>query len=663
MRGITFVENFKKSCLYKDLYLNNRDELFIAIRNGYLNIYYNSISIAKVYYTQRGQIRCEINQYYFTGISNSPILTLCSEHEIYEQIIANYETIKKYSDKKTNEEKKAQAQLFIKNNMNKDSAWYCTDVEWCKTKDKSHPDFNARFDIVAISKRAPHRIAIIELKYGRDAVSGSSGLMKHITDFYKFGKYGYYESFKLETISILQNLSETDPVFPDELSQLKLEQIACQPEFYVITLDNNAYGKQSTPKQTVGGYLFNDASRWNSHRVSGHTIESAFGDVTDPNNDKVFARFLFSPATLDELRNMQGFDIIETSLYKQPSKHIEPPNQAKIVSRIEERKATNYREKEKCRQLQLMRQGSEVFYGAQGGGTLNNRNWEFCIKNNESEKNVYKGIVKDCVDYFLRENIVFWRSEGIPNHILSSQVACLNHLFAIRQDKDIALQLAKMMIGEKVVDLETMKCDMSHSYISFEVTSSRDYLNERIVKRGANCTSVDAAMVAITKDGTRILIPIEWKYTEGNEYNIDKSGTEGSGKERLRRYSGLIDNSSQLRSIANGYLNTIYFVEPFYQLMRQTLWAEQIIAHKEVELIKAEDFVHIHVIPKENTQLLHRKYRYSKKGLEKTWRSQLLDESKYKCITPEDIVSILNQSGKYSELAKYLSVRYGYNLK
>ena len=174
-------------------------------------------------------------------------MTLCSEHEIYEQIIANYETIKKYSDKKTNEEKKAQAQLFIKNNMNKDSAWYCTDVEWCKTKDKSHPDFNARFDIVAISKRAPHRIAIIELKYGRDAVSGSSGLMKHITDFYKFGKYGYYESFKLETISILQNLSETDPVFPDELSQLKLEQIACQPEFYVITLDNNAYGKQSTP--------------------------------------------------------------------------------------------------------------------------------------------------------------------------------------------------------------------------------------------------------------------------------------------------------------------------------------------------------------------------------------------------------------------------------
>ncbi|MBR6604355.1 MAG: hypothetical protein IKK92_00560, partial [Prevotella sp.] len=140
--------------MYKDLYLNNRDELFIAIRNGYLNIYYNSISIAKVYYTQRGQVRCEINQYYFTGISNSPILTLCSEHEIYEQIIANYETIKKYSDKKTNEEKKAQAQLFIKNNMNKDSAWYCTDVEWCKTKDKSHPDFNARFDIVAISKRA-----------------------------------------------------------------------------------------------------------------------------------------------------------------------------------------------------------------------------------------------------------------------------------------------------------------------------------------------------------------------------------------------------------------------------------------------------------------------------------------------------------------------------
>lgn len=662
MRGINFAEKFKASCLYKELYLNHRDELFLAVRNDYLNIYYNNISIAKVSFTQSGQIRCEINEYYFTGISNSPTVTLCSEKEIAERLIAQYETIKCNSEKKTNEEKKSQAQLFIKNNRNRLSEWYCTDVEWCRTRDDEHRDFNARFDIVAISKKAPHRIAIIELKYGREAVSGSSGLMKHITDFYKFGKYGYYEQFKLETWSILMNLRDLDPDYPQELEQVQIEQMASRPEFYVITLDNNAYGRQCTPKQTVGGYLFNDPSRWNSPRVSSNTIESKFGDVTNPDNDKVYARFLFSPATIDDLRDMHEIDIIEDAIYQLPSKRIECNSPSCMGLAIERKHISNYREKEKCRQLALLQQGSDVFYGAHGGGTFNNRTWDFCIKNDESQKNLYHGIVNECLDYFSNENIVFWGSEGIPNHILSSQVACLNHLFAIRQDKDIVLKLVKMLIGEDAIDVEPMKCDSSLSYISFEVTSSRDYLNEKYVKRGANCTSVDAAIVAILNGGTKMLIPIEWKYTEGNEYNIDKSGTEGSGKERLRRYSQLIDSSGQLVTIPSGYLHTIYFVEPFYQLMRQTLWAEQVIAHKEQELIKADDFIHVHVIPKENAQLLYRNYKYSEKGLEDTWRSQIANQNKYKWVTPEEIARVISLSGKYSGIVKYLCARYGYNI-
>jgi hypothetical protein len=218
-----------------------------------------------------------------------------------------------------------------------------------------------------------------------------------------------------------------------------------------------------------------------------------------------------------------------------------------------------------------------------------------------------------------------------------------------------------MLIGEDAIDVEPMRCDRALTYISFEVTSTRDYLNEKLVKRGANCTSVDAAIVAVMKDGTKMLVPIEWKYTEGNEYNIDKSGTEGRGKERLRRYSQLIDSSSQLVTIPNSYLHTIYFVEPFYQLMRQTLWAEQVIAHKEQELIKADDFIHVHVMPKENEQLLYRKYKYSERGLEDTWRSQISNQKKYKWATPEEIAHLISQSSKYAELVEYLNVRYGYD--
>lgn len=657
IRGISFVEKFKESCLYKDLYLQHRDELFIAVRNEYLNIYYNNDNVAKVKYIQNGMIKCEISSYYLTGISKSQMLTLYSEDEIRKQIVDQYETIKTNSDRRNKDEKKSQTQLFIKNNRNKKSEWYCTDVEWQNPKDKEHPDYNARFDIVAISRKAPYRIAIIELKYGRESVSGDSGIMKHVSDFYKFGKYRYFERFKLETKAILRNLRELDPDFPDELRQIRIDDIVHRPSFYFIVLDNNKYGDQCTPKQTVGGYLFNDANRWDSPRVSCKTVESVFGDVTDPNNGKIYIKFLFSPKTLEDLHAMQELDIINEKMYELPNGLMPPSNPQKAISLPPKSTSGNYKNKELLRQLELMR-NTNVFYGACGGGEFKNKTWEFCLL--DSRKNLFEDIVDDCANYFQNENIVFWGNNGIPNHILASQVACLNHLFAIRYDRDLVLRLARIVAGHEVEDVESVECDKSRPYIAFEVTSSKDYLNEKYVKRGANCTSVDAVIIARMNGGRKMLIPIEWKYTEGKDYNIDLSGTEGSGKERLRRYTDLINASDQLQSMPKGYLNTVYFVEPFYQLMRQTLWAEQIIAHKSVEPIKADDFVHVHVIPKENETLLHRRYRYSGRGLEETWRNLILDQSKYKCIEPKNIVKMIDESGRYAKLVQYLNLRYGY---
>jgi hypothetical protein len=47
--GKKFAEAFKKSGLFS-LYQNHNDELFIGVRNDYLNLYYNCDSIAKVEY-------------------------------------------------------------------------------------------------------------------------------------------------------------------------------------------------------------------------------------------------------------------------------------------------------------------------------------------------------------------------------------------------------------------------------------------------------------------------------------------------------------------------------------------------------------------------------------------------------------------------------------
>lgn len=52
------------------------------------------------------------------------------------------------------------------------------------------------------------------------------------------------------------------------------------------------------------------------------------------------------------------------------------------------------------------------------------------------------------------------------------------------------------------------------------------------------------------------------------------------------------------------YRNSIYSQEPYYQLMRQTLWAEQVINNKSSEKIKADSFVNIHVVTSQNKELL-----------------------------------------------------------
>ena len=91
--------------------------------------------------------------------------------------------------------------------------------------------------------------------------------------------------------------------------------------------------------------------------------------------------------------------------------------------------------------------------------------------------------------------------------------------------------------------------------------------------------------------------------------------------------------------------------------MRQTLWAEQMILNKSEESLKADNFFHVHVIPSNNYSLLEKKYKCSGKNMEETWRSHLIDQSKYQKITPERLLSGIPES-KYSELLGYLKERY-----
>jgi hypothetical protein len=301
IRGISkeFAEAFKQSQLYK-LYIEHKDELFIGVRNNYLNLYYNCDSIAKITYTN-GCLCCEIDKYYIDG---KHYKQKEKRYKIEQSEICNqYEEIKKHSDNKATLEKKAQSKLVLLNNNNKESNWFCIDVEYVKQfknkQEKIDANFNGRFDIIALSKTKPHKVALIELKYGSGAIGGESGIYKHVDDFTKFCEKDYFKKhLKEEILNIVESQIWLGITVPSELTK-EIEVLS--PDFYFITLDNNAKKiNASTPKQSMAGYLF-DNKRWECKKLSTKdSVESKFGDITRKDN-KFHATFLFSKATIDNL--------------------------------------------------------------------------------------------------------------------------------------------------------------------------------------------------------------------------------------------------------------------------------------------------------------------------------------------------------------------------
>jgi len=298
------------------------------------------------------------------------------------------------------------------------------------------------------------------------------------------------------------------------------------------------------------------------------------------------------------------------------------------------------------KRVENLLKNSKVFYGDKGNGVYSKKNYPFILENNLN--NLYEPIRKDVFDYFKNNDIAWWRGK-LTNHTLSSQVSCLNHLFPIRKDKDAVLSIVQQVIPEIVDVLPITTDNRLPAFIQFESVSDVDHLNEVNTTRGANCTSLDALILSKHKDGRNILFPIEWKYVEayGNE-------DMGSNDTRRSRYDNLINQSKQLIPTEN---NTVYYYEPFYQLMRQTLWAEQMVLNKDIETIKVDDYIHLHIIPKNNKDLLNKEYVASGKGMEDTWRDCIKDQRKYQIIEPKQLLSKIDFI-VYSKLIDYLNERY-----
>jgi hypothetical protein len=231
----------------------------------------------------------------------------------------------------------------------------------------------------------------------------------------------------------------------------------------------------------------------------------------------------------------------------------------------------------------------------------------------------------------------------VTGHLLSSQVACLNHLYPIRQRADMATAILRA-----IRDDITGAVAMDSGFVEFEVIGRENYLGERSHSRGINATSVDAVMVGKKDSGTNILVMIEWKYTE--EY----CSTDLYIPARANIYDPLLLSMDSPIRVQKP--RDLYY-EPFYQLMRQTLLGWLMVKNKEYG---CDEFLHIHVIPNENTKL---REIVTSPGLEgesmcAAWRKVLRQPAAYFVLTPENFMRPIDVCEDSASISGYLSKRY-----
>ena len=589
-------------------YIKGDAELDIQIRKNYINVYYKGGNILKInspksfdfdkmYFNDYRTISSTEAKKSFDLIhkykEQQKSLKSLLPHNPQEYIKQAKKAMDKWDvalkDVVQHNEKKEQQAIAIANRA--DTDYVVLDLEYAVSKqsefaydggdDKKVP----RFDIIAIRNG---RLFVIELKKGLGATYGKSGIESHMKCYnHTIGRE--YKHFVKEMQALLKQKQELG------------------------LLD-----KTLTIEDTKPEFIF------------------AFADKKDKDEFEKFAKRCFD----------EGYE----------GNFIYIGNDHKLTAKKSRKYYYYYAERRKQKALY-----NDKFWGNTPNGghwTIfkNGRkikvveNLPYILHQNYSKENLCVDIREDAILYFKQNNISWWRQQednySPTGHLVSSQIHCLNHLFAFRDDPiaiKIILQKATNLPIDKILQ---SPIDDKGGYIAFEFVYKNKSLlkdnsgkyHEKSETRGANCTSIDALVYVQLVNGNKILIPIEWKYTE--TYN---------GKEAMpsswKRYPDLIRlENSNLKDVYD-----LYKADPYYELMRQTLLMEQIIQHKDCG-IEADDYFHIMVIPNEHTEL--------KSAIVNNYIPTLKDITKFRIIDPQELLSPIPADGEYKDLISYLQTRY-----
>jgi hypothetical protein len=171
--------------------VKNDQTLMLAIRDGYINVYYRGGNILKVKEHSKGYYQASFDDQYNKFAKDLPISPVTIENqEDAKKWVASFPDRKNIMDEYFSAYGKAERefqQLVARENnyssISNESEYFISDIE------VTEPDPGARFDIVAIRWLASQRksgsncrAALIEMKYGDNALGGKAGLLKHLKD-------------------------------------------------------------------------------------------------------------------------------------------------------------------------------------------------------------------------------------------------------------------------------------------------------------------------------------------------------------------------------------------------------------------------------------------------------------------------------------------------
>ena len=639
MRQLTStLFNELKTGQFKTLleYVKNDDTLDMEFRGNSFTLYYRGGPLLSVSETKsKKYVWNLLDANYNDGqkLKNNP--------ENFEEYIPEAKHLIDYhicTSKKNHLGEKEIQQLIVKENnyspISNDTDYFIVDMEYEEGKKDNSP----RFDLIALrwdSNSAARQkdvisLAIIEVKQGIESIRTTyyendgkihinPGIRKHQKDYLEFIE------------------KKTLPKFCDDMlimfkQKCELGLIRANPKIEKIKYTKNY------PLQLEKPLHLDFICLLANYKSNSRALEIEFIGMDD-------CKFIKS--------SYAGYGLYANNLF--------------TISPKYRNMSDEYKEYEKQKQIDFYysqrKLGSESVFGdAENYGYYNFTNEEgkitetghlkFILKPANSKNNLSACIRDNALDYFGKHKISWWRQEEdgyFPSgHLISSQIHCLNHLFALRTDDK-----AVKTIIEKVTDMKFDKVLPSiidkdpKSFISFEFVLDNDKLlgeNDEGWGRGTLCTSIDAMVLAQQGD-KKWLIPIEWKYTE--TYKREDKTKE----KRIGRYADLIKSSKRLKTPQDGINHSVYFVEPNYELMRQTLLCEQLIAKDY-----AVDFFHINIIPKGNIEL--------RVAVENEFMTMLTKEAKFKIIDPQEFLTPLyslkdeNGKEKYAELLNYLEKRY-----